>query len=234
VCGRYVLATPIDELVSFFEAKLAPGVREDFQPSFNVAPTRTVLGLLDEKAEGRTLEEFRWGLVPSWAKDLTIGNRLFNARAESVATKPSFRSAFTSRRLAVVADGFYEWRKDERSGRQPFYFTRADNEPIAFAGLWEVWRDRSRPDAKWLRSCTIITTDANKEVESVHNRMPVILERDALERWIGAEATDLEELAGLLHPSATGTLLSVAVDRRVGRVENDDSRLITPVGATET
>lgn len=229
MCGRYVLATPIDELVDYFEAKLAPGVQDEYQPSYNVAPTRTVLGLLDEKVGGRTLEEFRWGLVPSWAKDLSIGNRMFNARAESVATKPSFRSAFTTRRLAVVADGFYEWRKDEHSGRQPFYFTRADREPMAFAGLWEVWRDRSTPDAKWMRSCTIITTDANKEVEAVHNRMPVILERDVLERWIGADTTDLDELVALLRPSATGTLASVPVDRRVGRVENDDSRLITPV-----
>ncbi|MGA8297773.1 MAG: SOS response-associated peptidase [Acidimicrobiales bacterium] len=235
MCGRYVLATPIDELLSFFEARLAPGVRDDYRPSYNVAPTETALGLVEEEEHGRVLDEFRWGLVPSWAKDLSVGSRMFNARAESIATKPSYRAAFEARRLAVIADGFYEWRKDGNGKRQPFYFTRADNEPMAFAGLWEVWRDRSAEnrDRSWLRSCTIITTDANKEVSAVHDRMPVVLEQDALELWIGDELSEPDELEGLLRPAEEGTLSFVPVDRRVGRVEYKDPALIAPVAATE-
>lgn len=235
MCGRYVLATPIDELVSFFEAKLASGVREEYQPSYNVAPTRSVLGLVEEESRGRVLDEFRWGLVPSWAKDPTIGSRMFNARAESVATKPSYRAAFKTRRLAIVADGFYEWRKDDSGRRQPFYFTRADREPMAFAGLWEVWRDPSAKDedASWLRSCTIITTDANREVAAVHDRMPVLLEAGALERWIDPSTAERDELEGLLRPADAGTLTFVPVDRRVGLVANNDPGLIAPLGAVE-
>lgn len=231
MCGRYVLATPIDELVSFFEASLAPGVREEYEPSYNVAPTETVLGLVEKESTGRVLDEFRWGLVPSWAKDLSVGSRMFNARAESLATKSAYRTAFQSRRLVVVADGFYEWRKDAGGKRQPFYFTRADGHPMAFAGLWEVWRDRSsKEDKRWLRSCTIITTDANQEVEPTHDRMPVILEEDVLERWIGSDGVGSDELEALLRPSPAGTLSFVAVDRRVGKVDYKDSGLIAPIG----
>jgi putative SOS response-associated peptidase YedK len=233
MCGRYVLATPIDELVSFFAASLAPGVSEEYRPSYNVAPTVPVLGLVEVESKGRVLDEFRWGLIPSWSNDPTIGNRMFNARAESVATKPSYRAAFEARRLAVVADGFYEWRKDDDGRRQPFYFTRADREPMAFAGLWEVWRDRSDNGAGWLRSCTIITTDANKEVASVHDRMPVILESDALERWIDPSAAERDELEALLRPAEAGTLSLVPVDRRVGSVRNDDPGLIAPIADGE-
>lgn len=235
MCGRYVLATPIDELVSFFEASLAPGVSAEYRPSYNVAPTDTVLGLIEEDSRGRVLEEFRWGLIPSWMKNPTSVSRTFNARAESVATKPSYRAAFNARRLAVVADGFYEWRKDEHGKRQPFYFSRADHEPMVFAGLWEVWRDPSArdADAKWLRSCAVITTDANREVAPVHDRMPVILESDALERWIDPAAGGRDELKALLVPAHDGTLSSVPVDRRVGSVANNDPGLIAPVGEAE-
>jgi putative SOS response-associated peptidase YedK len=231
MCGRYVLATPIDELVSFFEASLGRGVNEQYRASYNVAPTDSVLGLVEEKSRGRVLDEFRWGLVPSWSNGPTSGSKMFNARAESVATKPAYRAAFETRRLAVVADGFYEWRKDENGRRQPFYFTRADHEPIAFAGLWEVWRDPSTGNghAAWLRSCTIITTDSNKEVATVHDRMPVILEPDVLERWIAPSGAARDELDALLRPADAGTLTFVPVGRRVGSVANNDPGLIAPV-----
>lgn len=231
MCGRYVLATPIDELVSFFEASLAPAVGAEYKSSYNVAPTDSVFGLVEEESQGRVLDEFRWGLVPWWAKDLTVGSRTFNARAESIASKPAYRDAFEKRRLAVVADGFYEWRKDEYGKHQPFYFTRADHEPMTFAGLWAVWRDRSGKDEDrhWLRSCTIITTEANKEVATVHDRMPVILEQDVLERWIDPSAGDRDELEALLRPADEGTLSFVPVDRRVGAVANNDPGLIAPI-----
>ncbi len=235
MCGRYVLATPIDELVSFFEASLAPGVHAEYHSSYNVAPTDSVLGLVEENSKGRVLDEFRWGLVPSWAKDLSVGSRMFNARAESVATRPSYRAAFEARRLAVIADGFYEWRKDEHGRRQPFYFVRADHEPMSFAGLWEFWRNPSAKDgdAKWMRSCTIITTDANSEVAPFHDRMPVILESDVLERWIDPSGAKRDELESLLRPSHAGTLSFVPVDRRVGSVANNDPSLIAAIAASE-
>ena len=197
------LATPIDELVSFFEASLAPGVGAEYQSSYNVAPTDSVLGLLEEDSKGRVLDEFRWGLIPWWAKDLTVGSRTFNARAESLASKPAYRDAFEKRRLAVVADGFLmSGARMNAASANPSTSRGADHEPMAFAGLWSVWRDRSGKDEDrhWLRSCTIITTDANKEVATVHDRMPAILEQDVLERWIDPSREIATKLQGAVAP----------------------------------
>lgn len=147
MCGRISLFTPPERLARIFHAELEPDVDPEGRPSWNVPPTRSILGLVDRAGDGtgphRSLGRYRWGLVPSWAKDPAVGNRMFNARAETVATKPSFRAAFTARRLAVVADGFYEWQRGPGGERLPYYFTRADGVPLALAGLWEQWWDRS-------------------------------------------------------------------------------------------
>ena len=229
MCGRYVLATPIDELVRFFDAREAPGIDDAYRPSFNIAPTSDVLGLSIARDGERLLDTYRWGLIPPSSKDLSIGSRLFNARAETVATKPSFRSAFKSRRLAVVADGFYEWRKDADNRRQPFYLARSDGNPMAFAGLWEAWRDPANAGA-WVRTCTIVTTAANGEVTPIHDRMPVVLEPDSLGVWLDGDGAERDELEALLSPAKSGILVVRAVGRRVGNVRNDDPDLLTPVG----
>ena len=185
----------------------------------------------------RELGRYRWGLVPSWAKDPSMATRTFNARAETVASKPAFRSAFTSRRLAVVADGFYEWRQGPGSGKQPYYFTRADGMPLALAGLWEVWRggpaERGERDGEGdagerpaLRTCTVITTSAGPDMEDIHHRMPVVLEPEVLDEWLDPDNRDKPELESLLAASPAGTLIHRAVGRSVGNVRNDGPELI--------
>ncbi|MGD0741776.1 MAG: SOS response-associated peptidase [Acidimicrobiales bacterium] len=228
MCGRYVLATPIDELASFFEARPAPGLDSGWGANYNIAPTRTVVCLSPGPDGGRSLDLYRWGLIPSWAKEQTVGNRLFNARAETVAVKPSFRAAFHSRRLAVLSDGFYEWRRGPGSRRQPYFLSRADGSPMAFAGLWESWRDpRAQGDeAGWIRTCTIITTEANPEVAPIHDRMPVLLEHDVLGAWLDPAVAERDELEAMLHPSPAGTLAVRAVSPRVGSVRNNGADLI--------
>jgi putative SOS response-associated peptidase YedK len=230
VCGRYVLAQPIEDVAAYFGAEVEPELPGSYRPSFNVAPTDAALAVRVGREGERTLRSYRWGLVPSWAKDLSVGNRLFNARAETVATKPAFRAAFAGRRVAVVADGYFEWRKDS-GPRQPFYFRRTDGAPLAFAGLWEPWRSPARAleEEGWIRSCTIITTDANNDVATVHNRMPVILDDDVLEAWLDPELHDRDELEALLAPAVSGTLSSYPVGRRVGNVRNNDESLLAPM-----
>src|SRR5579862_6852437 len=230
MCGRYVLATPIDELVRFFDAREAPGIDDAYLPSYNVAPTREVVCLALDGEGHRILDEYRWGLIPWWAKDSSIGSRLFNARAESVTTKPAFRDAFKSRRLAILADGFFEWRKDADNRRQPFYLTRRDGTPMAFAGLWDSWRDPSvAGGTSRVRSCTIVTTGASAEVAPIHNRMPVVLEPAALEVWLDADGPDQDEVEALLSAQPSGILEARPVGRRVGNVRNDDPSLVEPV-----
>jgi len=231
VCGRYVLATPIDELASFFEARRAAGLGGDWAASYNIAPTKTVVCLAPDADGGRVLDAYRWGLIPSWAKDPAIGNRLFNARSETVAVKPSFRGAFKSRRLVVVADGFYEWRRGPGARRQPYFLSRSDRAPMAFAGLWESWHDPATADddSAWVHSCTIITTAANDEVSPIHDRMPVVLEHDALEAWLDPSVAARDELEALLRPASPGTLAVRAVGPRVGNVRNNGPDLIEEV-----
>jgi len=170
-----------------------------------------------------------------------MATRTFNARAETVASKPSFRSAFSSRRLAVVADGFYEWRQGPGTGKQPYYFTRADGRPLALAGLWEVWRggpaerggaagDAGDPGERpALRTCTVITTAAGPDMGDIHHRMPVVLEPEVLDEWLDPDNRDKPELESLLVASAAGTLVHRAVGRSVGNVRNDGPELIEAV-----
>jgi putative SOS response-associated peptidase YedK len=165
----------------------------DWQPRYNVAPSQPVLAVTD--AATHKAEWLRWGLIPSWAKDASIGNRLINARAETLTEKPSFRDAFHKRRCLILADGFYEWQKPA-SGRgksQPYYFKRKDGKPFAFAGLWEVWQPLTESEP--VKTCTIITTQANAVVSSVHERMPVMLDRKKAWVWLdGGKGVDLQHL----------------------------------------
>ena len=173
------------------------------------------------------LGEYRWGLVPWWSKSPSGGSRLFNARAESVPTKPAFRSAFESQRLVIPADGFYEWQKAPSGRRQPYFFQRADGHPMAFAGLWESWRDPKALDDehRWLRSCTIITTVAGPDMDGIHDRMPLVLDLDLFDTWLDPDA-DGGALTALLKPTPPGVLVHHRVPARVGNVRNDDPGLI--------
>ncbi len=240
MCGRISLLTPPERLARIFDAVLAAGVDPVGRSSANVGPTRMVPGLagaggpaqaedVTEK-EGRVLDVYKWGLVPSWADNPSIGSRLFNARAETVATKPSFRSAFAHRRLAVLADGFYEWH-GEHGRRQPYYFTRADRSPLAFAGLWEEWRGPAPGvAARPLRSCTIITSAAGADMAGLHDRMPVGLDPAAIDVWLEADGkADRDLLESMLVPGVPGTLVHHPVSAAVGNVRNDDPELVEPV-----
>jgi putative SOS response-associated peptidase YedK len=235
MCGRFALFTPPVRLARYFQATLGDDLEPERSPNWNVAPTTQVLGITARRPDGddeltRLLTEFRWGLVPSWAKDPTAGSRLFNARGETVATKPSFRAAFKARRIIVPADGFYEWHAQSGGGKQPHYFSRADGEPLAFAGLSEWWRDKSAPaDAPGLCSCTIITTSASQDMDGIHDRMPVILNPDTFDVWLDPETEDPSELTALVRAAPSGTLVHHPVDRRVGSVRNNGATLIDPV-----
>lgn len=221
MCGRYTLRVPVEELAEKFDL---PGPLPELSPSYNIAPSREVAAVvLREKT--RRLEKFRWGLVPSWADDPGIGNRMINARAESVAEKPSYRRAFRSRRCLVLADGFYEWRKED-GGRQPYYIKMRDGSPFAFAGLWEVWRG----GADEIRSCTIITTDANGLLAPIHERMPVILDPEEYDLWLDVSVHDPDVLLPLLKPYEGETLEAYPVDRVVNNPANDGPACVEPVG----
>ena len=250
MCGRISLYSDPDYLARIFDAQLGPDVDPDARPSWNVPPTRSILAVAavpdaDAGSEGgpedgpvtvhRELGRYKWGLVPSWAKDPAVGNRMFNARAETVASKPSFRSAFTARRLVVVADGFYEWKPGPGTKR-PYYFTRADGRPLALAGLWEQWwggpgaDTGDEGDRRVLRTCTVITTGAGPDMGDIHHRMPVVMEDDTLDEWLDPGNRDKPELESLLVPSPAGTLVARPVGTAVGNVRNDGPELTETAG----
>jgi len=179
------------------------------------------------------MDEYRWGLIPSWSKDPKIGNRLFNARGETIAEKPSFRTAFAKRPCVIPVDGFYEW--DHRPGRakQPNFFTRADGQPMLFAGLYEYWRSPEEPaDAELTKTCTIITTTPNEDMDAIHDRMPVVLELDDVETWIDVREHEPEERLQLIVPARSGTLVHHSVSPSVGSVKNDGPELIESAEST--
>jgi len=230
MCGRIALYTPPRRLARLLEAALAAGVDPEGQPSWNVGPQRTLFGVTD-RGSGRILDEYRWGLVPSWAKDPSVSTRMFNARAETVATKPSFRSAFQSQRLLVPVDGFYEW--DRRGADKiPHYFTRADGAPVVLAGLYERWHDRAAAkDAPALQTCTVLTTTPGPDVDGIHDRMPVVLEPDAFDLWLTASDDERDAVQALCVPAQVGTLVHHPVDAKVGNVRNDEPDLIEALTA---
>jgi putative SOS response-associated peptidase YedK len=227
VCGRVALYSPPSRLARFLEATLAAGIDPEGHPSWNVGPQRRLFAV-SETPTGPVLDRYRWGLIPSWAKDGSIANKLFNARGETVAEKPSFRSAFAKRPCAIPVDGFYEW--DHRPGghRQPHYFTRRDGDPLILAGLFEHWRDPALPEAPVLATCTIITTTPSDDIEGIHDRMPVILDRDDVSLWLNTTDHGPDERAALLHTAPVGTLQHHGVGSAVGSVKNDGPQLITP------
>lgn len=226
MCGRFVSATPPDQVAAYFGAE--PPEEAAWEPNHNVAPTTGITVVRDDGAL-RRLETMRWGLVPFWAKDPSVGSRMINARAETVATKSAFRAALKKKRCIVPADGFYEWQKvPGQKAKQPMYVHRVDGEPLALAGLWEVWRDPTDPDRE-LHSCTVITTEANATMRPVHDRMPVILPPSAWDEWLDPAPAGIETLGRLLVPAPDALLTLHPVSTEVNNARHRGAHLLDPV-----
>ncbi|GIV65284.1 MAG: DUF159 family protein [Bellilinea sp.] len=223
MCGRFSLALDPEELREAFGLIETP---IGWNPRFNIAPTQPVAVIMD--AVQPRLDYMRWGLVPSWAKDISIGQKMINARAETIREKPSFRSAFNRRRCLIPADGFFEWKKAgkaSKSAAEPYYFRLRGGLPFAFAGLWEVWQS---PEGDELKTCTILTTDANQLVGAVHPRMPVMFEVSKAWRWL--EPLPADELMALLKPFLAENMESFPVSRLVNDPKRDEPVCIQPLG----
>lgn len=223
MCGRFTLTISPAELQDQFGLTERPSA--DLAPRYNIAPSQAVAVVTN--SEDRKLEFFQWGLIPAWAKDPKIGNKLINARAETLAEKPSFRTALKRRRCLVVADGFYEWQKTA-TGKAPMYIQMQDGRPFGFAGLWEVWQP---PDGSLLKTCTIITTEPNALLAPIHNRMPVILPPEAYEAWLHPGELLAEEVLPLLRPFDAARMKAVPVSTRVNRPGFDAPECILPLAA---
>src|SRR5262252_705984 len=217
MCGRYASARKREELLAEFRIERAR-VDESLKPDYNVAPTKPVYAVMTRGSRGsgdsgpqdvaRELRVVRWGLVPSWAKDVSIGSRMINARAETVDSKPSFRQAFTRRRCLLPADGYYEWQRPPagtKAPKQPYFICRPDHASLAFAGIYELWRDRSMPDddpAAWLWTASVITTTAPDELGEIHDRMPMVIDRASWGDWLDPVNKDAADVRALLAPAA--------------------------------
>ena len=214
MCGRYLLQRAPGALARHFDAV---NPTPNHPPSWNIAPTQMSLVVRRHPQSGeRHLDALRWGLVPRWAKDISGAARLMNARCEGIATKPSFREAFAARRCLVPMDGFYEWRK-QGAGKQAYAVALRSGAPMAVAGLWEGWK---QPGGEWLRTYTVITTEANSKLALVHERMPAILPPDAWDDWLGGISD-----ASVLRPCAPEDVAIWPVDNRVGRFAENDAAL---------
>ena len=218
MCGRYTLFADISELAERFgfDAEGLP-----LAPNYNIAPTQIVLAVTN--GDGRNAAQMRWGLVPSWSKSLSGSRPLINARAETVAERPSFRSAFRRRRCLVIADGYYEWQR-AGSGRTPYRIAMESGEPFAFAGLWETWQD---PEGELLKSCAIITTAATDALSPIHDRMPVILPREHEELWLDHSVEDVGMLSDILAPYQDDALEAYRVPTLVNSVRNNGPELVS-------
>lgn len=225
MCGRFVSTTGPADLAAHFGAETVVG---DLPQRWNVAPTSRVWVVRDSGAT-RLVEPMRWGLVPPWADDPSVGNRMFNARSETVTQRPAYRAAARRRRCIVPADGFYEWAPSSgRSRKQAWYFHGADAEPLAMAGLWETWQSSPSGDDV-VHTCTVVTTAADDVVAAVHNRMPVVLHTRSIDAWLDSGITDPSEVSALLSANLPPVLLAHAVGSEVNNARNDGPALIVPV-----
>jgi putative SOS response-associated peptidase YedK len=226
MCGRFVLMTPGKDLATRF------GLEEiiDLEPHYNIAPTQMVTVIrVDRHTLQRHVVQLKWGLIPSWVKDPSIGNRLINARAESVAEKPAFRSAFRFRRCLVLADAFYQWKKGT-VGKQPYLFRMANGDTFAFAGLWERW---AGPEGEIVESCTLITTDPNEIMLPIHDRMPVILKPRDYDLWLDPKVRDLRLLKQLLRPYPSEEMVVQPVSSKVNKSNYDAPDCVEVIPAEE-
>ena len=220
MCGRFTLRTPTPVLIEHFGMGKIP----ELPPRFNIAPTQDVAVVRNSSDDDRQWAMLRWGLIPFWAKDASIGNRMINARGETVSEKPSFRHAFRHRRCLVAADGFYEWQKKGRQ-KQPYYVHLKEHQPLAFAGLWERWQPKDSPQQP-VETCTIITTVANELMRDIHERMPVILSPDDYHVWLDPDIQVADELESLLVPYPSERMAVDAVSTFVNSPANDGPKCV--------
>jgi putative SOS response-associated peptidase YedK len=223
MCGRFTLRTPARDLVEIFELLREP----ELSPRYNIAPTQRV-AVVRQSGKDREFAAMRWGLVPSWSKDPKAGPPLINARGETVATKPSFRTAFKRRRCLIPADGFYEWQKTDSKTKIPHYIRMAKDRPFAFAGLWEC---RQGNDGSALESCTIVTTEANDLMRPLHDRMPVILPEETFAQWLDPKNEDVPELEALLRPYSSTEMTAFPITTLVNSPRNDCPECIARASA---
>ncbi len=254
MCGRYASSRRPEDLIEEFEV-VDNRVPTALDPDYNVAPTKEVYAVVERPpskdwsqdrsqddgaaaAPERQLRALTWGLIPSWAKDASIGSRMINARMETLAEKPAFRKAFASRRCLLPADGYYEWYPTSQLGKsgkplkQPFFIRPKDHGVLAMAGLYEIWRDPDKaeddPDRfRW--TCTVITTDAEDDVGHIHDRMPLMVERDRWSSWLDPTVSGKDDLLALLVPAAPGMLEAYPVSKAVGNVRNNGPELVEPL-----
>jgi putative SOS response-associated peptidase YedK len=220
MCGRFTLTANIQKVAQTFQATAPSSLQT--APRYNVAPTQDVVAVIND--DGRHLEMLRWGLIPSWAKEESIGSRMINARAETLAEKSSFKKLLHNRRCVIVADGFYEWAQEPGTkSKTPMYITMKDHELFAFAGLWDSWR---AANGQQLRTCTIITTEPNALMATIHNRMPALLLPDALTSWLDPSVQDEQEFRRLLGPYPTELMEARPVSRLVNDPRRDGAELI--------
>ena len=225
MCGRFTLRVPASRVAEQFSLFDMPA----WEPRFNIAPSQPVpvVRMAPDRPEPqRELVLLHWGLIPSWADDPTIGNRLINARAESVGSKPAFRAAARSRRCLIVADGFYEWQRTGKQ-RQPFFIRLREDRPFGLAGLWESWHS---PDGSVIESCTILTTESNELIRPIHDRMPVIVAPEDYDRWLDRATTRPEVLEPLLRPYPSEQMAAYPVSPMVNSPASDNPRCVEPVG----
>jgi putative SOS response-associated peptidase YedK len=221
MCGRFTNDIIDEELNKIFGV---PGVLPKREARYNIAPTQMIEAVVEQKAE-RILTQLKWGLIPSWAKDDSLAGKMINARAETIAEKPSFKNAFKSRRCIIPASGFYEWQKTS-AGKQPFYFYLKDESPFGLAGLYENWLDKQTGEL--VETCTIITTEANEVLEPVHERMPVILKAKDYDFWLDEKVKDIDRLQSLLVPYPAEEMESHKVGKGVNIPDNNSPELIKP------
>jgi putative SOS response-associated peptidase YedK len=221
MCGRFTLTTSAKKLAEAFSNFQPPA---ELTPRYNVAPSQPV-AVVANNGQNK-VDFFTWGLIPSWAKDPSVGDRMINARSETLAEKPSFRTAYRRRRCLILADGFFEWRRNPDKSKTPMYIQLESREPFAFAGLWEEWHSSEGDE---ILSCTIITTQPNEFMAKIHNRMPVILAREAYAQWLDPGEQKPDQLQGLLVPYPAEQMMAYPVSTLVNNPRNDTPDCISPV-----
>ena len=222
MCGRYAFFSPAEAMRRAFAVEHVPPL----EARYNIAPTQPVPVVRELEPGVRSVSLLHWGLVPAWAKDRSIGNRMINARAETLDERPAYRRAFRKRRCLVAADGWYEWQA-AAGGKQPWFIRARDGGPIGFAGLWESWRDPGSGDS--FESCTIVTKDAPGSIAQIHRRMPAVLEPQAYAAWLSPSGEDVEALSALLGPCDPALLEAWPVGREVNNPGHQGPALVEPL-----
>jgi putative SOS response-associated peptidase YedK len=224
MCGRFTLTATFEEIIDRFDIQ-AFIEQENYEPSFNIAPSQAVLAVINDGKTNR-MGFLKWGLVPPWAKDAAIGHKMINARAETLSEKPSFRTAFKKKRCLVIADSFYEWKRHEDKSKTPMRIKLKSDELFAMAGIWEAWK---APEGKTLYTCSVITTGPNELMKDIHDRMPVILKPEDEKTWLNPSISDIKELNKLLVPFDENLMETYEVSSLVNSPKNNSVELIQKI-----